>query len=238
MQPSSKPETAQPSTGLYFTGKPPAKRPMLVRLENDRALHIPPGDRNFHVSDDFLLPLDGDALAVYPRAHYLRNLLEAFATLPDGSRRWLIRIPQWEVNWRAVYRYRTPMFLPRGTVVSMSTAATIPQATRAIRILPRSECWAVTSLPTRGDTPGCNSCFGARGEQRPILQGALMRHHRARYPDDVSAYLNLGTLLLSRKQSGEAIAYLRGGLASGARSGACVEQLRRRCNRKAESRKL
>jgi Flp pilus assembly protein TadD len=47
------------------------------------------------------------------------------------------------------------------------------------------------------------------GDQRPILQEALMQHRLAKYPDDVSAHLNLGTLLLSRKQSASAITHLR-----------------------------
>jgi hypothetical protein len=119
LQPSGKPETVQPSVGLYFTDKPPAARPMLLKLENDRALDIPAGTRDFVIADDFRVPVDVDLLAVYPHAHYLGSLLEAFATLPDGSRRWLIRIPQWDVNWQAVYPYRAPVFLPKGTLVSM-----------------------------------------------------------------------------------------------------------------------
>jgi len=53
-------------------------------------------------------------LAVYPHAHYLGKLLEAYATLPDGERRWLIRIPDWDPNWQAVYYYREPPALPKG----------------------------------------------------------------------------------------------------------------------------
>ena len=119
MQPSGKPETVQPSVGLYFTDKPPAKRPMLVKLENDRALDIPPGDARFPRIGRFSLPLDVDVLAVYPHAHYLGKLLEAFATLPDGSRRWLIRIPRVGRQLAGRLPYRTPVFLPKGTVVSM-----------------------------------------------------------------------------------------------------------------------
>ena len=37
----------QPSVGLYFTDKPPTKFPMLVQIERDSALDIPPGTRDF-----------------------------------------------------------------------------------------------------------------------------------------------------------------------------------------------
>ncbi len=65
------------------------------------------------------MPIDVDVLAVYPHAHYLGKVLEAYATLPDGTRKWLIRIPDWDLNWQGVYRYREPVFLPKGSVVSM-----------------------------------------------------------------------------------------------------------------------
>jgi Tfp pilus assembly protein PilF len=209
MQPSGRPETVQPSIGLYFTDKPPAKRPMLVKLENDRALDIPAGVRDFPVSDDFRLPVDVDVLAVYPHAHYLGKLLEAFATLPDGSRRWLIRIPQWDVNWQAVYRYRTPVFLPKGTLVSMrfhydNSAANLRN--------PNSPPKRVLGGNQSTDEMGhfwLQVLVRGEGDQRPILQEALMRHRLAKYPDDASAHLNLGTLLLSRKQSASAITHLR-----------------------------
>ena len=119
LQPSGKPEQVRPSIGVYFTDKPPDRYPMLIQLEHDGALNIPAGDQDFLVSDDFRLPLDADVLAVYPHAHYLGHLLEGYATLPDGERKWLIRIPEWDPNWQAVYRYREPVFLPKGSVISM-----------------------------------------------------------------------------------------------------------------------
>ena len=119
MQPTGKPELVQPSVGLYFTDQPATKYPMLLQLEHDGALDIPAGDADFPVGDDFVTPMDMDVLAVYPHAHYLGHLLEGYATLPGGTRQWLVRIPDWDPNWQAVYRYKQPVFLPKGTVVSM-----------------------------------------------------------------------------------------------------------------------
>ena len=63
--------------------------------------------------------MDLNVLAVYPHAHYLGKLMEGYATLPDGTRKWLVRIPEWDLSWQGVFRLKTPMFLPRGTVISM-----------------------------------------------------------------------------------------------------------------------
>ena len=57
---------------------------MLVQLEHDSAMNIPPGDRDFLVSDDFKLPMDVYVLAMYPHAPYLGTLLEA---LCDAAQR-------------------------------------------------------------------------------------------------------------------------------------------------------
>src|SRR5205807_3763852 len=113
------PKTVSPMIGLYFTDKPQTKFPMLVQLEHDGIIDIPPGERDFEVSDDFRCPVDIKVLAVYPHAHYLGKLMEGYATLPDGTRKWLVRIPDWDLNWQGVYRLKSPMLLPSGTVVSM-----------------------------------------------------------------------------------------------------------------------
>src|SRR5256885_4422796 len=77
LQPSGKPESLQPSLGLYFTAKPATMHPILLQLANDAMLDIPPGEKNFLVTDEFILPVDVDVLAIYPHAHYLGKDLQA-----------------------------------------------------------------------------------------------------------------------------------------------------------------
>ena len=71
LQPSGKPESIQPSIGIYFTEQPATRFPVLLQLENDRALDIPAGENHFVVSDEFTLPESVELLALYPHAHYL-----------------------------------------------------------------------------------------------------------------------------------------------------------------------
>jgi Flp pilus assembly protein TadD len=209
LQPSGKPEEVQPTIGLYFTDDPPTRFPLLVQLENDAALDIPGGAKDFLVSDDFTLPMDADVLAVYPHAHYLGKLLEGYATLPSGERKWLIRIPDWDSNWQAVYHYREPVFLPKGSVISMryhydNSAANVrnpSQPPRRVRAGNQatdemSHLW-LQVLP-RGN-----------GDRRRELQEAVFRHRLDRNPDDFEARFNLGAVLLSRLQTAEAVSMLR-----------------------------
>lgn len=208
LRPTGKPELVQPSVGLYFVREPQTKYPMLLQLEHDGALDIPPGDRDFPVSDDFRMPLDADLLAIYPHAHYLGKLLEGFATLPDGTRRWLIRIPDWDLNWQAVYRYREPLFLPKGTVISMrfhyDNSAANPRN-------PNSPPKRVVGGNQSTDEMAhlwLQVLPRGSGDQRAILQEAIMTRRLEKYPADFSAHFNLGALFLGRKDIPSAIAHL------------------------------
>jgi tetratricopeptide (TPR) repeat protein len=111
-------ETVQPSIGLFFSDTPPTRTPISVKLEA-HGIAIPAGEPNYVVEDSYLLPVDVDAVSVYPHAHYLGKEMRGTATLPDGSQQDLLWIRQWDFRWQDRYRYRSPVFLPRGTRLSM-----------------------------------------------------------------------------------------------------------------------
>jgi tetratricopeptide (TPR) repeat protein len=184
--------------GLYFTDKPPSHFPLLLQLEHDGALDIPAGDRDFAISDNFRLPLDVDVLAVYPHAHYLGRLLEGYATLPDGSRKWLIRIPNWDLSWQAVYRYREPLFLPKGTVVSMRFHYDNSTANPRNPNQPPKRVWGGNRASDEMGHLWLQVLPCGPGDRRKELAEAFMRHRIEKYPDDFSANLGLGALALAR----------------------------------------
>jgi len=62
--------------------------------------------------------VDVQVLGIYPHAHYLGKDLQAWAILPDQKKQWLILIPAWDIDRQSVYRYREPVFLPKGSVVA------------------------------------------------------------------------------------------------------------------------
>jgi Flp pilus assembly protein TadD/mono/diheme cytochrome c family protein len=205
LQPSGRPQTVQPSIGLYFTDKPPTHFPLLIELEDDNRLSIPAGARNFIVSDDFRLPMDVNVLAIYPHAHYLGKRLESYATLPDKKRIWLIRIPDWNLNWQSVYRYSQPVFLPKGTVVSMrfsyDNSSNNPRN-------PNQPPKRVEAGNRASDEMGhlwLQVLPCGRGDRRRELQEAVLRYWLEKIPNDPQAHLNLGALLMSRLETQPAI---------------------------------
>ena len=207
LRPSGKPEIVNPEIGLYFTDKPQSKFPMLVELERDTSIDIPAGDRDYVVADDFRTPLDVKILAVYPHAHYLGKLLEGYATLPDGTRKTLIRIPDWDLSWQGVYHFKEPVVLPRGSVISMrfhydNSAANVRN--------PNSPPKRVRGGSHADDEMGnlwLQVLPVEAGDQRAVLEEALARQRLAHEPENYSANFNLGDLLLSRGDAAGSVYY-------------------------------
>jgi tetratricopeptide (TPR) repeat protein len=118
MQPTGKPEPVAPSIGLYFTDDPPEHTPVMLRLGRQN-IDIPAGDSHYVVDDSYVLPVDVELQALQPHAHHRARDVEAIATFPDGTNRWLIDIKSWDFRWQHVYRLVSPIALPRGTTISM-----------------------------------------------------------------------------------------------------------------------
>jgi tetratricopeptide (TPR) repeat protein/mono/diheme cytochrome c family protein len=209
LQPSGKPETIQPTLGLYFTDKPATMHPILLQLENDRMLEIPAGEKHFVVTDEFTLPADVHVLAIYPHAHYLGKDLQAIAKLPDGRSETLIHIPDWNLNWQAVYRYAQPVKLPKGTTISMkfvydnsgdnvrnrnNPPQRVVAGNRAVDEM--AHLW-LQVLP--------EDSAHAKNDPRAEILEAMARHNLRKNPEDFEAHYNLAALLMGRGEVAEAL---------------------------------
>ena len=216
LQPSGKPETIQPSIGVYFTDKPATLHPMLLEIENDAALEIPAGEKNFVVTDNFTLPVDVDVLAIYPHLHYLGKDAQAIATLPDGTTESLIHIPHWDLNWQAVYRYAEPVRLPRGTTITMryvydNSEDNVANPNHPPKLVEggnratdeMAHLW-LQVLPVNAST--------AAVDPRRVLEEALSRHEVEKNPHNFEAQYNLAAMLQARDQVSEAIPHYEAAL--------------------------
>jgi tetratricopeptide (TPR) repeat protein len=118
LQPTGKRERIAPSIALYFAKDPPTSTPAILRLGRQN-IDIPAGMRDYHVVDAYVLPIDAEIRAIQPHAHYRARRVSAAAVLPDGTRRPLILIENWDFNWQDQYRYAKPFWLPAGTRLEM-----------------------------------------------------------------------------------------------------------------------
>lgn len=163
LRPTGRVEQVKPAIALYFTEDPQEKFPMLVKLD---------------AGEDFQLPLDADILAVYPEASSSAGSMEAFAMLPNAERRGLIQIPEWDANRQDVYRYQQPVYVPRGSVISVRVQA--GEARVWLQVLPKPDAKSV------------------RGDRRMELEEALLRHQLEKDPNDFTAHFQIAELRLAR----------------------------------------
>lgn len=210
LQPTGKPETVDVSVGLYFADRPATRFPMLLQLEHDGALDIPAGDAHFVVTDHLKLPIAVDLFAIYPHAHYLGKQIDAWAELPGGEKRPLLRINDWDINWQATYTYKVPVALPAGTTVWMrityDNTATNP---RNPNHPPKRVKGGNRSVDEMGHV-WLQVLPKARGEDDPrlTLQKAVMARRIEKYPADFVAHFNLGAVLQAMGKYDEALPYL------------------------------
>ena len=121
---SGKAETEKSLVGIFFSDKPPDKDLLSVQLPAlfgvGAGIDISPGDKAFTIRDSYTLPGDVSVFSAIAHAHYLAKDMKAFATLPDGSTRPLIWIPDWDFNWQDTYVYKEPFTLPKGTRIDVT----------------------------------------------------------------------------------------------------------------------
>ncbi len=116
--PTGKPEIDRTRVALYFTDEKPRRHLLDVGLSSNR-IDIPPGEAHYRVTDHFTIPVDVDVLGIIPHAHYIGKEMLGYAVLPNGARRTLIHIAEWNFNWQDQYFYPTPIRLPAGTRIEM-----------------------------------------------------------------------------------------------------------------------
>jgi tetratricopeptide (TPR) repeat protein len=116
--PDGKVELVRLSVGLFFGDEPPQRTPAMLRLGRQN-IDIPAGQKEYVTTDSFVLPVDVEVAAVQPHAHYRAREVRGTAALPDGTIKPLIYIKDWDYRWQHVYRYVTPLVLPKGTTLSV-----------------------------------------------------------------------------------------------------------------------
>jgi Flp pilus assembly protein TadD len=150
MVPGARRETVQPAIGLFFAASPPTRIPIVVKLES-KTIDIPAGEADYVVEDSYVLPVDVEAVSVYPHAHALAREMQGTATLPDGTVTRLVSIRKWDLRWQDQYRYETPVFLPKGTTLRMRFTYDNSDANRNNpHVPPRRVTWGPLSTDEMG----------------------------------------------------------------------------------------
>ena len=210
LQPSGKVEAIQPSIGLYFTDKPATVHPMLLQMQNDAALDIPAGEKNFVVTDEFTLPHRCGSTG-----HLSARALSRQGYAGDGV------TARWNDQDTDSHEAVGPQlagglslcgagFSPQEHGDSRcATCTTIPRTTRPIPIIRLRACREAIARRMRWRTFGCRYCprtiRRGPGDPRMILQEAWARHEVEKAPGVFESHYNLGEMLQARGALDEAV---------------------------------
>ena len=115
---SGKEEIDRTKIGLYFCEGPVDKELHILPLAQPD-LNIPPGEKNYEAKASFTSPIDATVLSIAPHMHLLARDMTVWATLPDGTKKKLVRVPDWDFNWQTSYVFKEPVKIPAGSTLSL-----------------------------------------------------------------------------------------------------------------------
>ncbi len=234
LRPTGRRERVAASLGLYFTDDAPEGAPVTLRLGR-QDIDIPAGAAEHVISNQYRLPIDVELHSVYPHAHHLAREVRAWALLPDGNRRPLLLIADWDFNWQDVYRYATPVSLPAGSTVHMQYTYDNSGHRAHGDAPPRRVTYGPNSSDEMGDLVAASS--GTRAPvpalrwwptssgsccRRPSSASRLMSRNK---PADVGIHDELGLLYQESREFERAVAHFSESLRLNPRSAASHSNL-------------
>jgi hypothetical protein len=98
--PTGKSEIEKSTVGIYFADKAPEKRIFAAQAPAlfgfGTGLDIPAGKKDYTIEGSLTFPVDVIAYSVGAHAHYIGKDIKATATLPDGTVKPIVWIPDWD----------------------------------------------------------------------------------------------------------------------------------------------
>ncbi len=139
------------SVGLYVVPGPPEKRLRRMDLRNF-FFRIPPGAPNHEVKRCYTFERDKLLLSITPHMHYRATNVLYEVVRPSGKREVLLSVPHYNFNWQLVYRLQEPIYIEKGSILTVTTHydnspnnPANPDPTKSIRWGDKSEEEMMTS---------------------------------------------------------------------------------------------
>jgi mono/diheme cytochrome c family protein len=143
---NGKPETDLSQVALYFN-KGVVEKPFHIFPLLNHTFLIPPGEKDYEAKASHFVPANATIINVFPHMHLLGKIMTVTATLPDGTTRQIVDVPDWDFNWQGFYYYKNPIKLPAGSKVNLvahyDNSATNPRNPSAP---PRAVTWGEQTI--------------------------------------------------------------------------------------------
>jgi hypothetical protein len=109
--------------GVFFAKGPAARRLLSDDVRSYAPFTLPAGDPDARLTGSYgPLPSRSELVAILPHMHLLGRTMTVVARLPDGARKELVRVNDWDLRWQRTYFFREPVVLPAGTVLELSAS--------------------------------------------------------------------------------------------------------------------
>lgn len=118
---SGKEETDQTKLGFHISEKPTVKIFRTAVVINNK-FQIPPGSMEYGISHTLPIKKNAILYAINPHMHFRGKFMNFEAEFPDGKRKALLSVPNYNFNWQRTYLLEEPMKLPAGTKIHIRNA--------------------------------------------------------------------------------------------------------------------
>ena len=112
--PDGRPRTDVSEVGLYVAKETP-KMQLEVRAAQTRELDIPPGADSAQHTATYHFRKDAMLYGLSPHMHVRGSWFRFELMTPDGKRRTLLSVPNYDFNWQTSYRLAEPLRVPAGS---------------------------------------------------------------------------------------------------------------------------
>lgn len=113
-------ETDRTSVGFYLVSGPPQRVLRRMDLRNF-FFRIPAGAPNHTVRRCYTFEKDKLLLSITPHMHYRAKDVRYDLARPDGRHETLLSVPHYNFGWQLVYRFEDPVFVEKGSVLTVTT---------------------------------------------------------------------------------------------------------------------
>jgi hypothetical protein len=111
---NGKPATDRTKVGLVFA-KDPSPREVRVSHFLTSKFVLPAGAADTRVDADLTFVTDAVVWGIFPHTHVRGKRWEYVLELPDGTKKPVLSVPNYDFNWQTYYMFKDPLQVPKGS---------------------------------------------------------------------------------------------------------------------------
>jgi hypothetical protein len=115
---SPPPDSDLTKLGIYLSPVP--LQPISFLPVVNPFFNIPAGESHYRVPAYYFINDTVELIGITPHMHLLGREVTIDAVFPNGDRRQLIRIADWDFHWQGEYTFKQPILLPAGTRIELT----------------------------------------------------------------------------------------------------------------------